>query len=220
MGFFDGLAGGLFGGAVDLLNFGEQKKQNAWERAAQERTWEREDNAVQRRKADMEKAGFNPLLAAGAAAQSSGPINIGAPQMGTNAIDKALVAANIMRQKKDISLTAAQEYSIQEGIKKMREEVRNLEQSRANMALQQINMNAERNKLDADRQRINKEYEIADWNLNKAKERNLPVNASGQAVEVLNALDGFKAVTKKAFAEGGILGSVLGNIFGKAGEKR
>jgi len=107
MGIFDGLLGGVIGGVTDLLNFSEQKKQNAWEREAQETTWEREDNAVQRRAADMKAAGINPLLAAGSAAQASGPINIGAPQMGSKGIEGALAGMSMMKMKADVSKTAA-----------------------------------------------------------------------------------------------------------------
>lgn len=107
MGIFDGLLGGLAGAAVDLFNLGEQKKQNEWLKGAQEKTWEREDNAVQRRAADMEAAGINPLLAAGNPASTSSPIQIGAPQMGTNAIDKAALGIAMAKQKADITKTAA-----------------------------------------------------------------------------------------------------------------
>ena len=53
---------------------------NEQNRELQYEAWHREDNAVQRRAADMAAAGFNPLLAAGAAAQSSGPVRVEAPQ--------------------------------------------------------------------------------------------------------------------------------------------
>lgn len=106
-GIFDGLLGGLAGAAVDLFNLGEQRKQNEWLKGAQEKTWEREDNAVQRRAADMEAAGINPLLAAGSPASSSSPIQIGAPQLGTNGIDKAALGIAMAKQKADITKTTA-----------------------------------------------------------------------------------------------------------------
>lgn len=107
MGIFDGLLGGLAGAAVDLFNLNEQKKQNQWLKDAQQTTWDREDNAVQRRAADMEAAGINPLMAAGNPASTSAPIQIGAPQMGTNAIDKAALGVAMARQKADITKTEA-----------------------------------------------------------------------------------------------------------------
>lgn len=46
----------------------------------QHETWKREDNAIQRRMADLSAGGLNPILAAGGAAQASGPISLQAPQ--------------------------------------------------------------------------------------------------------------------------------------------
>lgn len=72
---------------VDTLN---------WQKEAQQTTWNREDNAVQRRVADLKAAGLSPVLAAGSAASTSSPTTVITPQRDTGyaaSISQGLVNA-------------------------------------------------------------------------------------------------------------------------------
>jgi hypothetical protein len=93
MGVLDGLLGGALGAVGGLVT-------NAINVGQQNKAWAREDNAVQRRAADMQAAGFNPVLAAGAPAQSSPAVRL------DNVAEGAMQGA---QSATDISRTQAQE---------------------------------------------------------------------------------------------------------------
>lgn len=112
MGYLDALmaGGGLL---VDLANLRQQKETQEYMKAAQEITWSREDNAIQRRAADLKAAGINPILAAGSAASSSSPVAVGTPQMSLAGTTAGLQAAMALtKQKADIAVSAAEERRI------------------------------------------------------------------------------------------------------------
>lgn len=66
-----------------LISSSATKKANAQNLALQQKTWEREDNAVQRRVHDLEAAGLSKTLAAGDAAASSSPISVKSADFGS-----------------------------------------------------------------------------------------------------------------------------------------
>lgn len=98
--------------------FGLQKAQANWQREAQEKTWAREDTAVQRRANDLTSAGINPLLAAGSPASASSPVSPVMPSAPSASPrkDVALLPTkvpqissvlNLIQQKADIDRTKA-----------------------------------------------------------------------------------------------------------------
>lgn len=105
-----GLAGGIFSGATDLWstwhNIGTSQRDFDYQVALQNLIFQREDNAVQRRKADLIAAGLNPNLAAGSAAgagavvgRSNTPqLHISGNPVGT-ALDMASAVSQLRAQR-------------------------------------------------------------------------------------------------------------------------
>lgn len=95
-------------GAVDA-----QRDANAQNLALTREQWAREDNAIQRRAADMSAAGINPLLAAGSPAAASAPARMeAAGPAGGNPIGAVLGAfqgvTSIAKSLADAQLVRAQ----------------------------------------------------------------------------------------------------------------
>ena len=108
------MLGGIIGGAMNMITQGigmglqahQNKKNQEREDKIRQQTWDREDNAVQRRAKDLELAGINPLLAAGDPAQASTGGNVGqmeAPNvdgLGGAMADTGRAVDAMMQQKK------------------------------------------------------------------------------------------------------------------------
>lgn len=106
--------------AEDNLNL--QKEQFEYQKSLQQTMFSREDNAVQRRAADLEAAGLSKTLAAGGAAQAGPVVSTQAPQKGkeglegignlsnslTAALAQIATTTDISKTRADAALSAAQ----------------------------------------------------------------------------------------------------------------
>lgn len=126
-----------------------------YQKGVQQTTWNREDNAVQRRVADLRQAGLSPVLAAGSAASSSAPIQVSTPQKQANKApnisESALMYLNIAKMQADISRTSAENDLIQ--------------------------MN--KKKVTAETLETMKRLEKETWNLDIAKTQGMPTDVGG-----------------------------------------
>lgn len=137
----DGIVGGLnYKNQKEVLE--EQKRQNAWANEFAERTYQeqfefakkqyeeqklREDNAVQRKVADLEKAGFNKLMAAGQGANAGAGVgtvsgggggsgNFTAPQIELGIQQSIDSIYNALKMNADISMSDMQKKLIEQEI--------------------------------------------------------------------------------------------------------
>lgn len=98
--------------AVDMENLGLQKERYAYQKALQEKIFEREDSSIQRRVADLRSAGLSPVLAAGQGARAGAAIPVTAPQRGrggpTALAAVAPAIAGVMSQLATVDKTKAE----------------------------------------------------------------------------------------------------------------
>lgn len=103
MGIVESLISALGGVAESGLNFGSQVANLNYQKDLQKQIFAREDNAVQRRAADLQKAGLSKTLAAGDAAGAGTAVSTSAPQL--SMVDKVATGLNYAQQMANVRKT-------------------------------------------------------------------------------------------------------------------
>lgn len=96
-------------------NYQLQKEQYNYEKELQQTIFSREDNATQRRVADLRAAGLSPVLAAGSPAGAGAVVSTQAPQIGKFGLDEKVAGLiSMIKMDADISRTREEERYIQQ----------------------------------------------------------------------------------------------------------
>lgn len=93
---------------IELSNFELAKDKYAYDQALQQEIFQREDNSIQRRVADLRAAGLSPVLAAGQGARAGSPIPVTAPKRDTRSLElRSQNINNFIGRLADITKTIA-----------------------------------------------------------------------------------------------------------------
>jgi len=168
------IAGGVLSGVAGIGNMlgnliGRKKRQRALNA--------REDSSVQRRAADLEKAGLSQTLAAGGGAQSSDVAmqDAGGGDIVADAFSTAEAATAIKKQKADISKTASEKKLTDLQAERQKLENENYDADRWNKMFDEANRTGPLDKKEA------RDKAIYEWNMERARQDKSPYGVGKEA---------------------------------------
>ena len=104
---FLGFLGFIANVVGSVMNYSEQENANKKNEELLRESWQRDDTATQRTKADVEAAGFSPLAAIGNNLGNTNPVQMTAPQLDTsgmsNSLNKTAEMAMMKNQQEQIA---------------------------------------------------------------------------------------------------------------------